>query len=377
MDGGWNAPSCPALWPCDQLGNTFIRREAHVGAIPEIRPSWQRVVGCSPSMRQLEAAITRVAGFDCTVLVTGETGCGKEEVARAIHAAGPRHERPFVAFNCGELVESLAEGQLFGHEKGSFTGAIEATPGVFRAADGGIVFLDEIGELPLSLQPKLLRVLQQREVTPVGSTRAHAIDVQIIAATNRELSAGVSAGSFREDLFYRLNTIHLSVPPLRARSEDIPLFIQSISEHFAREYGRPTWRPTPDVLRQFMGYSWPGNVRELVQTIQRIYIFDDRIDEVLAAAFSKTMTHARSSAPPVHQQPDPAGEAAVAQAVPVLNLDQLRRLAVRQALAAAGGHRGHAAALLGVSLNTMTRMACDACPDMQATRGRKRAPRPR
>jgi transcriptional regulator with GAF, ATPase, and Fis domain len=328
-------------------------------------------------MRQLEAAITRVAGFDCTVLVTGETGCGKEEVARAIHAAGPRHERPFVAFNCGELVESLAEGQLFGHEKGSFTGANEATPGVFRAADGGIVFLDEIGELPLSLQPKLLRVLQQREVTPVGSTRAHAIDVQIIAATNRELSAGVSAGSFREDLFYRLNTIHLSVPPLRARSEDIPLFIQSISEHFAREYGRPTWRPTPDVLRQFMGYSWPGNVRELVQTIQRIYIFDDRIDEVLAAAFSKTMTHARSSAPPVHQQPDPAGEAAVAQAVPVLNLDQLRRLAVRQALAAAGGHRGHAAALLGVSLNTMTRMACDACPDMQATRGRKRAPRPR
>jgi transcriptional regulator with GAF, ATPase, and Fis domain len=347
------------------------------GDRPRKKKAWPRITGHSASVRQIEEAIIRVASFDCAVLVAGETGCGKEEVARAIHAAGPRHDRPFVPFNCGELIESLAEGQLFGHEQGSFTGASDATPGVFRAANGGIVFLDEIGELPLNLQPKLLRVLQQREVTPVGSTQPHAIDVQVIAATNRELSAEVAAGRFREDLFYRLNTISLAVPPLRARRDDIPLFVERFSEHFAREYGRPHWQPTPEVLRQFVEHSWPGNVRELVQTIQRIYIFDDRVDEVLAATLHGATPRAPAPAALVEQHPEPVRENPAEQAVPVLNLDQLRRLAVRQALTAAEGHRGRAAALLGVSLNTMTRLALDACPDMQATRGRKRSPRPR
>ncbi len=357
---------------------TIAKLPASTEGYPQrIQPAWPRITGRAAAVRHLEEAILRVGHFDCTVLVTGETGSGKEEVARAIHAAGPRQDRPFVAFNCGELIHSLAESQLFGHEEGSFTGASDATQGVFRAASGGIVFLDEIGELPLDLQPKLLRVLQQREVTPVGSTRPHAIDVQVIAATNRELSAEVAAGRFREDLFYRLNTISLAVPPLRARSEDIPLFVERFSEHFARAYGRPTWRPTPDLLRQFVDFSWPGNVRELVQTIQRLYIFDDRIDEVLEAAFAGSPPRIPSPAASVEQHSEPVSEAWGEQTVPVLNLDQLRTLAVRQALTAAGGHRGRAAALLGVSLNTMTRLAVDACPDMQATRGRKLSPRPR
>lgn len=334
--------------------------------------SWPRIVGDAAAMHQIEAAITRVAGLDCPVLITGETGCGKEEVARAIHAAGRRRDQPFIAFNCGELIASLAEAQLFGHQRGSFTGADESTTGIFRAAGGGTVFLDEIGELPLDLQPKLLRVLEQRQVTPVGSTQSLGIDVQVLAATNRLLATDVIQGRFREDLFYRLNTIHLTVPPLRARRQDIPLFIERLSQHFAREFHRPMWRPTPDVLRKMLDHSWPGNVRQLAQTIQRIYIFDDRIDEVLAALFEPS-----PPPPPFAHVAEPATVDGAEPTLPFLNLDQLRRRAVRQALAAAGGHRGRAAALLGVSLNTMTRLAGEACPEIRATRGRRRVNRPR
>jgi transcriptional regulator with GAF, ATPase, and Fis domain len=169
-------------------------------------------------MHQLESAIHRVAEFGCTVLVTGETGCGKEEVARAIHASGPRREKPFVVVNCGSLVASLAESQLFGHERGAFTGASANSLGAFRAAAGGILFLDEIGEMPLELQPKLLRVLQRCEVTPVGSTEAQPVDLQIIAATNRDLEQEVAEQRFREDLLYRLNTIHRAIPTAKPGS---------------------------------------------------------------------------------------------------------------------------------------------------------------
>jgi DNA-binding NtrC family response regulator len=334
--------------------------------------------GTSETVQRLEASIARVATFDCSVLITGETGCGKEEVARAIHAAGPRHDKPFVAVNCGGLVADLAESQLFGHEKGAFTGAFGATRGAFRAAEGGIIFLDEIGELPLELQPKLLRVLQRWEVTPVGSADAFPVDVQVIAATNRDLDAEVAGGGFREDLLYRLNTIHLTVPPLRVRREDIPRFIEHFSTHFAREYGRPRWEPDPSVLQRFVGHSWPGNIRQLAQTIQRIYVFDDRVDTVLAdvfdAAASPTardladLAAAEPMAQPVPAASDPL--------VPLFNLDALRRLAVRQALASTDGHRGRAAALLGVSLNTMTRLVAEACPDVPAKSGRRRAAAP-
>jgi len=340
---------------------------------------WPRLPGASETVRRLEDNIARVATFDCSVLITGETGCGKEEVARAIHASGPRSDKPFVAVNCGGLVADLAESLLFGHEKGAFTGAFGATRGAFRAADGGIIFLDEIGELPLELQPKLLRVLQRWEVTPVGSSETCPVDVQVIAATNRDLEAEVAGGGFREDLLYRLNTIHLTVPPLRARREDIPRFIEHFSAHFAHEYGRLQWQPDASVVQRFVGHSWPGNIRQLAQTIQRIYIFDDRIDTVLAELFDAAASPTARDPAERAQAEQPTATAAD-PLVPVFNLDELRRLAVRQALASTDGHRGRAAALLGVSLNTMTRLAAEACPGVQAKAGRRRAdaaPRPR
>jgi DNA-binding NtrC family response regulator len=342
---------------------------------------WPRLESVAPAMRQLEEAIARVAEFQCPVLVTGETGCGKEEIARAIHATGPRRDTPFVAINCGGLVATIAESQLFGHEKGAFTGAHGPSLGGFRAAHGGVLFLDEIGEMPLELQPKLLRVLQRGDVTPVGSTVDHRVDVQVIAATNRNLEAEVEAGAFREDLFYRLNTVHLAVPPLRDRAEDIPRLIRHFAAHFAHEYDRPLWEPTADVLDRLARHPWPGNVRQLAQTIQRIYIFEDRVGRVLDDLFSGSGADAAAGAPTaavepvraVAEAPSPPAE----PAVPVFNLDELRRLAVRQALAATDGHRGRAADLLGVSLNTMTRLVVECCPEMEAKAGRKRIVKPR
>lgn len=353
---------------------------------------WPRLEGSSEAVRRLEENIARVATFDCSVLITGETGCGKEEVARAIHSAGPRHDKPFVAINCGGLVADLAESQLFGHEKGAFTGAFGSSRGAFRAAEGGIIFLDEIGELPLDLQPKLLRVLQRWEVTPVGSTEAHAIDVQVIAATNRDLESEVATGAFREDLLYRLNTIHLTVPPLRARKEDIPRFVEHFSAHFSREYGRQQWVPDNRMLDRFVHHSWPGNVRQLAQTVQRVYVFEDRIDAVLDEVFDASAApaaRATAIAPVLDVELAAPGEPESAQRimpvettatsegrVPVFNLEELRRLAVRQALEFTQGHRGQAATLLGVSLNTMTRLVAESCPDSQSKSGRRRTPPP-
>ena len=337
---------------------------------------WPRLVGRSDGVRQLEQAIERVGAFDCPVLVTGETGCGKEEVARAIHAAGSRAGKPFVAMNCGGIVASLAESLLFGHARGAFTGADAATSGAFRAADGGILFLDEIGELPLDLQPKLLRALQQREVTPVGCTRPVPVDVQVIAATNRDLDAEVAAGRFREDLYYRLNTIHLTVPPLRARREDIPAFVAHFSAHFAVRFGLAPWRPDAATLERFVRHSWPGNVRELAHTIQRIYILGDEYESVLEATFSGGTARVPPPPPAPSVAIPPAAPAAAPTGgdpvLPLLDLDELRRIAVRQAMAATAGHRGKAARLLGVCPNTMTKLVSQACPDAPATQGRRR-----
>jgi DNA-binding NtrC family response regulator len=310
---------------------------------------WERLVGVSAAARRLEDAIARTSAMDSTVLITGETGCGKDEIARALHAASPRADRPFVAVNCGAVAPSLIESQLFGHEKGAFTGAFGASRGVFRAADGGVVFLDEIGEMPLDLQPRLLRVLQEREVTPVGSTDVHHVDVQIVTATNRDLFAAVSRGAFREDLYFRLNTLEIEVPPLRERIDDIPLFVSHFCRHFAAKLGVPPWEPDGETLARFMRYRWPGNVRQLAQTIERGY--------------------ALGCVPPLPDEDGGAvaGPAALATSgdeppLPVLNLDALRLMAVRQAMALTGGHKGQAASLLGVHLNTMTRLVEEALP---------------
>jgi DNA-binding NtrC family response regulator len=329
---------------------------------------WDRLVGESPAAVELEKTLRRASQFESTILITGETGCGKEEIARALHAQGQRAGKPFVAVNCGAMAATLIESQLFGHEKGSFTGAVGPSRGVFRAAEGGIVFLDEIGEMPLDLQPRLLRVLQQREVTPVGSTDSFEVDVQVIAATNRDLTADVRDGKFREDLFYRLNTIELAVPPLRDRASDIPLFVDHFRTFFAEKFGVHPWQPDAATLARFMRYRWPGNVRQLSQVIERVYALgtppDIPTDDDVPGANSQELSAAGLAALPL----------ALDQPLPVVNLEELRKLAVRQALAMTDGHKGRAAELLGVHINTMTRLVEEALPEASLRRtGRRRA----
>lgn len=291
------------------------------------------VLGRDSTMRKVAQHLQRAAQVECTVLISGETGTGKEIVAKRLHECGPRANRPFVPVNCAALTVSLAESQLFGHEKGAFTGATGPSLGVFRAADGGVVFLDEVGEMPLELQPKLLRVLQQKEVTPVGSAHPEPIDVQVIVATNRVLETEVAEGTFREDLYYRLNMVELRVPPLRKRVEDIAEFIKFFSDRFAEKYQRPVWKPDADTLRDFCEYSWPGNVRQLSHVIEQAYVLD----------CTPTLPNRVATIQPRSE-------------LPHFNLNRLRDEAVRQALKTTRGHKGRAAKLLGVHANTLTRL---------------------
>jgi DNA-binding NtrC family response regulator len=301
--------------------------DTHAGRLP----NW--VLGRNAVVRRIAQHAQRVAEVHCSCLICGETGTGKEVWASLIHSYGQRVSRPFVPVNCAALTPTLAESQLFGHEKGAFTGAAGSSLGVFRAAEGGIVFLDEIGEMPLELQPKLLRVLQQREVTPVGSSRPVPIDVQVVAATNRDLELEVAEGRFREDLYYRLNMVELRVPALRQRPEDIPEFIEFFSHRFAERYNRPVWKPDPDTLSRFCEFTWPGNIRQLSQVIEQSYVLD--------------------CAPSI---PDTSSRATTSPTLPFLNLDRLRDESIRQALRVTRGHKGRAARLLGVHPNTLTRL---------------------
>jgi DNA-binding NtrC family response regulator len=299
---------------------------------PEDSESW--VLGSNPKVNRIARHVERAADVECTVLVSGETGTGKELWARLLHRLGPRREKPFVPVNCAALTATLAESQLFGHEKGAFTGAAGRSLGVFRAAEGGIVFLDEVGEMPMELQPKLLRVLQEMEVTPVGASRPENVNVQVVAATNRDLELEVSEGRFREDLYYRLNMVEFLVPPLRQRVDDIPHFVEFFSRKFAARYERPLWRPNSDTLRQFCEYRWPGNIRQLGNVIEQAYVLDcePRVPE-------RINTRRISEA-----------------SLPFMDLSKLRRVAVEQAMRATQGHKSRAAKLLGVHPNTMTRL---------------------
>jgi two-component system response regulator PilR (NtrC family) len=227
------------------------------------------LAGKSPAMQRLFEIIDRVAPTRATVLITGESGTGKERVARAIHARSDRANGPFLVVNCGALPESLMESELFGHEKGAFTGAQARRAGLLRDAHGGTILLDEIGELPPSLQVKLLRVLQERAVRPVGASEEVSVDVRVLAATNRNVERDVESGRFRQDLYYRLNVIRIALPPLRERREDIPLLAERFLLRYAREIGKDVAGFTPDALRSIERYAFPGNVRELENVIER------------------------------------------------------------------------------------------------------------
>jgi two-component system response regulator HydG len=230
------------------------------------------LIGRSVSMTKLLQTVALVAPTEATVLITGESGTGKEMIAGAIHFNSPRREGPFVKINCAALTETLLESELFGHEKGAFTGADRRKEGKFRQADGGTLLLDEVSETSLAMQVKLLRVLQEREITRVGGEEAVKIDVRLIAATNRDLMENITAGRFREDLYYRLNVVNLEVPPLREREEDIPLIAQHYLNVFADKNHKMIKGFTPQAMDRLLKYSWPGNVRELINAVERCVV---------------------------------------------------------------------------------------------------------
>jgi transcriptional regulator with GAF, ATPase, and Fis domain len=259
------------------------------------------IVGYSAALREVLDLVRAVAPTDSTVLIEGETGTGKELIARAIHQRSNRAQRPFVSINCGALAPSLIVSELFGHERGAFTGALQQRQGRFEVASGGTIFLDEVGEFPAEIQVALLRVLQEREFERVGGTRSIRVDVRVIAATNRDLEAAVADGTFRSDLFYRLNVFPIEVPPLRNRKEDIPLLIEHFVQRFAEKIGRQFSEIDPRTLDLCQSYPWPGNIRELQNVVERSVIRRDSddtfsIDE--GALSSHGLSETESSAPP-------------------------------------------------------------------------------
>jgi PAS domain S-box-containing protein len=312
-------------------------------------PGQDALLGRSPGMQSLIAAIQQVAKTEATVLVTGETGTGKELVARAIHEASARRDKPLVRVNCAAIPGTLMESEFFGHERGAFTGATSKREGRFALADGGTIFLDEVGELPLDLQAKLLRVLQEGEFEPLGSARTRKVSVRVVAATNRDLAAMVAEAKFREDLFYRLNVFPVRVPPLRERGADVALLARVLVERLARRMGRRLEPLHPDDLRRLQAYSWPGNVRELQNVIERAIILSTssrlELERALpgAAAPAIPPTASAAEAPP--------------RILTASELAALERANLERALAAAGGKisgEGGAAQRLGLPPSTLT-----------------------
>jgi transcriptional regulator with GAF, ATPase, and Fis domain len=306
------------------------------------------MIGRSAAMQELFDSIRRLAPHARTVLVTGETGTGKELVARAIHKLGPRHDRKLITLNCSAVVESLFESELFGHTRGAFTGAAEAKVGLFEHADGGTLFLDEAGELPASLQPKLLRAVEYGEVQRVGSLETRKADVNVIAATNRDLRAEAAAGQFRTDLFYRLSMLEVHLVPLRQRSEDIPYLTAMFVGEFAKRLKRPITGVTPAAEQLLQHALWPGNIRELRNVIERACILtESRIlseRELMKAMSSPQSGPGPAAAEPLPQQPADPNLFSTAQ-----------REQIERVLEQVGGNKAAAARLLGMSRRSLYR----------------------
>ncbi len=304
------------------------------------------IVGAAPSMQLLFDTSRKVAVSDTTVLVEGESGTGKELFARAIHVHSPRATKPFVAVNCGSLVGTLLESELFGHVKGAFTGAHATKVGLVQVASTGTLFLDEIGELALDLQPKLLRMLQEGEVKPVGGVETRKVDVRVVAATNRDLLADVKAGRFREDLYYRLNVICLKIPPLRERPEDIPLLVDRFLRSYSVKARREIDGITDAALAHLSQQPWPGNVRELQNAVERAIILSSgRVIDV-----SDLAQGPRISAQPAGQ---PARLAPAPYPFTGMTLEEVERRHIEHVMTAVGGQRTRAAEVLGINRTTL------------------------
>jgi DNA-binding NtrC family response regulator len=315
-----------------QAENRFLRK-----ALEADLPA-HGLAGTSPATDRLRQIISRVAPTDATVLITGETGTGKEIVARAIHNAGPRREAPFVAINCGSIPETLLESELFGHARGAFTGAERDKRGLFEVAAAGTFFLDEIAEMPLSLQPKLLRALEGHEIRRVGSTAPIRITARIVAATHRDLGTMIEKNAFRSDLYYRLNVFDIRIPPLRERPQDIQPIALELLDRLCKRMNRPRVAPDPEAWRALEDYSWPGNVRELANVLERALILGDGVR--LRAADFRGLT---------------AGAARAVQDDLKLARTEFEHLHVRRVLDKFGGDKERAAEALGIDISSLYR----------------------
>lgn len=312
--------------------NRVLRRELNKNY------SFSEIVGKSDALARVFDLVNKVADTSANVLIQGESGTGKELIARSIHFNSGRSERPFLAVNCGALTESLLESEMFGHVKGAFTGAAADKKGLFRSVDGGTLFLDEVGEMPASLQVKLLRALQEHQVTPVGSSVAVTFDARIVAATNRDLEAEVGEGRFRKDLFYRLNVIEIDIPPLRERRGDIPLLIKHFISQAARSQNAPERSLTLEAVEALTNYAWPGNIRELEHVIERAVILSG--DEInIESLPAKIQASANASAT--------SGERP--------SLDEAEKQYILETLKFAKDDKVSAAKMLGIDLSTLYR----------------------
>ena len=336
------------------VGRALERRRLVAEQKPEPSESkthLQDIVGKSPVMLEVYKLVARVAGSTATVLVEGESGTGKELVARAIHTHSPRAGAPFVPVNCTALTESLLESELFGHAKGAFTGAVAAKRGLFETANGGTMFLDEIGDMGPKMQAQLLRTLQDGEVRPVGGSEAIRVDVRLVCATNKDLEAEVKAGRFREDLYFRINVVTVHLPPLHDRREDIPILVAHFLAKLARRERREPATLSPDALKLLTGYGWPGNVRELENAIERavavakgnVVLASDLPPEISGGAGSAAATAAAGG----------TGEAGIVADRPTLA--ELEQRYIQLVLAECGGNKKKAAEKLGIDRRTLYR----------------------
>ncbi|SDF07037.1 sigma-54-dependent transcriptional regulator [Desulfovibrio legallii] len=301
----------------------------------------RQIIGQSPAMRQVLDLAAAIAPSEATVLITGESGTGKEVMARLIHANSARRNGPYVTVNCAALTETLLESELFGHEKGAFTGAEKRREGRFMAAHKGTIFLDEIGEIPLSMQVKLLRVIQEREIQRVGGDQPLKVDVRILAATNKDLAQEVAEGRFRQDLYYRLNVVALTLPPLRDRREDIPLLAMHFLKIFAQRNGKGVKGFTPTAMDRLLKHSWPGNVRELENAVERAVVL--LVGEYVSERELPPTIVAGEEAPRPASRPDFAH----------MTLEEIERLAVQDTLEQVGGNKSEAARRLGINRKTL------------------------